>query len=330
MPDRISSDLIANLLESECSNGEIFVDNFSSLSSANKRSICFFNDLKYKDDLSKTKAALVILKKEHSDLFSGASIYVRDPYLAFAKVATLFKKTNHLDHIHSSVVLGDNIRLVGKVYIGPNVVVGKNVRIGDSCFIAANAFIGDDVSMGDNVIIHPNVYIGNQVKIGNQCEFHSGAKIGTDGFGYARENNKSWFKIPQTGSVVIGNKVDIGANSTVDKGAIDNTIIDDGVKIDNLVQIGHNCQIGQNTIIAGCAGIAGSTLIGKNCMIGGAAMIKGHITIADDTIISGGTGIGKNIIYPGKRFTNVFPYNIEHKDWLRIANNLKKIGKKND
>jgi len=328
MPDRISSDLIANLLDGECVNRDIIVDNFSSLASANNRSVTFFNDVKYKDDLLKTKAALVILKKEHSNLFGGASVYVDDPYLAFAKVASLFKKTKYFDHIHSSVVLGDNITLGSNVFIGPNVVLGQNVRIGDYCFIGANTFIGDDVSIGNNVDIHPNVYISNQVKIGNHCEFLSGAKIGTDGFGYAREKNKSWFKIPQTGSVVIGNNVDIGSNSTVDRGAIDNTVIEDGVKIDNLVQIGHNCLIGKNTIIAGCAGIAGSTKIGKNCMIGGAAMIKGHISIADDTIISGGTGIGKNVENPGKRFTNVFPYNLEHKDWLRIANSLKKMGKK--
>jgi UDP-3-O-[3-hydroxymyristoyl] glucosamine N-acyltransferase len=202
------------------------------------------------------------------------------------------------------------------------------VKIGDNTFIGPNSYIGENVQIGNNVTIHSNVYIGHDVKIGNDCEIFPGAKIGTDGFGYAREKDKKWLKIPQTGSVIIGNNVDIGANSTIDRGAIDNTIIHNGVKIDNLVQIGHNCIIGENSIIAGCAGIAGSAIIGKNCMIGGAAMIKGHITIADDTIISGGTGIGKNVEKPGKRFTNVFPYNLEHKDWLRIANNLKKMGKK--
>ena len=165
--------------------------------------------------------------------------------------------------------------------------------------------------------------ICDDVIIGNHCSFFSGCAIGIDGFGYAKDKNKSWVKIPQVGKVIIGNYVDIGSNTTIDRGALGPTVIEDGVKIDNQVQIAHNCIIGSNTIIAGCTGVAGSAIIGKNCMVGGGAMIKGHITIADDTIISGGTGIGKSILAPGERYTNVFPYNLKHKDWLKIAAKLK-------
>ena len=324
------SDYIANLVGGLCTDNSVIVDNFSSLSDAETSSISFYNDTKFIKDLLKTKASIVILKKKDASLRKGVSIIVDDPYLAFAKASTLFYKKNRINKIHETAVISERVTFNIGIGIEPYVFINSNVKIEDNTFIGSNSYIGENVQIGSNVTIHSNVFIGHDVKIGNDCEIFPGAKIGTDGFGYAREKDKKWLKIPQTGSVVIGNNVDIGANTTIDRGAIDNTIIYDGVKIDNLVQIGHNCIIGENTIIAGCAGIAGSAIIGKNCMIGGAAMIKGHIKIADDTIISGGTGIGKSVDNPGKRFTNVFPYNIEHKDWLRIANNLKKIGKKNE
>jgi len=324
-----SSSDIAKLIEGETDH-DIAVSNLASLKSANKDSISFFSDFKYKDELKNTKAGIVILKKDYAKYWKGPSIFVEDPYLAFAKVSSLFSSKNNKTCIDKSSVIGNKTIFGKKPYVGPNCSIGSNCSFGDNVEIIGNVFISDNVIVGNNVVINSNVTIERNVVIGNNCEFLSGSKIGTEGFGYAREKNKSWLKIPQIGSVIIGNNVDVGANSTIDRGAIENTIIEDGVKIDNLVQIGHNCHIGKNTIIAGCAGIAGSARIGKNCMIGGAAMIKGHIIIADDTIISGGTGIGRSVNDPGKRFTNVFPYNIEHKDWLRIANNLKKIGKKND
>jgi UDP-3-O-[3-hydroxymyristoyl] glucosamine N-acyltransferase len=269
------------------------------------------------------------VSKNYFVLLRNNQTLVRDDN-TFAKIAKIFDKKSYSSEIHTTSIIPSNTNIGKNVSIGSFVEVGQNSKIGDNSIIMSNTYIGSDVIIGKNVKIYPNVYIESDVIIGNDCIFYPGVRIGTDGFGYARAKDKSWVKIPQTGSVIIGDRVDIGSNSTIDKGAIDNTIIENGVKIDNLVQVGHNCIIGENTIIAGCAGVAGSTKIGKNCMIGGAAMIKGHITIADDTIISGGTGIGKNVENPGKRFTNVFPYNLEHKDWLRIANNIKKMGKKND
>ena len=330
MSESFRSDFISKFIDGVCSDNDVVVNNFSSLSEANSCSVTFYNDPSYKNQLINTKAALVILRELDLSLCKKPTIVVSDPYLAFAKVSSLFQKKNRTNKIHESVVVSEKVTLGGNIGIEPYVFIDSNANIGEGSFIGSNSYVGSNVVIGRNVIIHSNVYIGNDVKIGNDCEIFPGAKIGTDGFGYARDKNKKWLKIPQTGSVIIGDNVDIGANTTIDRGAIDNTQIHNGVKIDNLVQIGHNCIIGENSIIAGCAGIAGSAIIGKNCMIGGAAMIKGHITIADDTIISGGTGIGKNVETPGKRFTNVFPYNLEHKDWLRIANNIKNMGKKND
>jgi UDP-3-O-[3-hydroxymyristoyl] glucosamine N-acyltransferase len=324
------SEDLAELVNGECTKNGILITNFSTLKDAVPNSISFYNDNKFKQDLIDTKAGIVILKKNVSENFKGEAIFVDDPYLAYAKISTLINKKIHIPFVHKNSIVYEGTTIHKSVTLHAFCVVGSNCNIGKNTIIEGNSFVGNNVIIGENVIIHSNVTIESGVSIGNNCEIFSGARIGSDGFGYAKDRNKSWVKIPQIGSVVIGNNVDIGSNSTIDRGAIDNTIICDGVKIDNQVQIGHNCIIGENTIIAGCAGIAGSTKIGKNCMIGGATMIKGHLVIADDTIISGGTGIGKNIEESGKRFTNVFPYNIEHKDWLRIANNLKKIGKKND
>ena len=316
-PYKFNSGEIAKKINGECTNNNVSVSNFSSLPKANINSVSFYFDPKYKDELTHTNAGLVILKKKDAHLRSAASIYVDDPYLAFAKIANLFFSQKKNPFIHTDFVHGVNFK------IGIDCSINAYVKIGNDSSIGANTTIDSFVCIGSNVKIGSNVNIGDDVIIGNNCNLFSGCAIGVDGFGYAREKDKSWIKIPQVGTVVIGDDVDIGSNTTIDRGALDNTIIEDGVKIDNQVQIAHNCIIGCNTIIAGCTGIAGSAVIGKNCMIGGGAMIKGHIKIADDTIISGGTGIGKTISEPGDRYTNVFPYNIKHKDWLKIAAKLK-------
>jgi UDP-3-O-[3-hydroxymyristoyl] glucosamine N-acyltransferase len=318
-----TSEKIAKLIGGVCTEPGILITNVSSLAKAKKNSVCFYNDSKYKNDLSKTKAGIVIIEKSNESLTRIPKILVNDPYLAYAKVSNLFTKKQKKSIIHKSLVFGTDFKIGTNPKIDPYVAVGDNVSIGDNVHISSNVTIGSNVTISSNVTIGSNVTIADGVYIGKNCFFYAGCKIGTDGFGYAQEKDKSWVRIPQTGSVVIGDDVDIGANTTIDRGALDNTIIENGVKIDNQVQIAHNCIIGRNTIIAGCVGIAGSTVIGKNCMIGGGAMIKGHIKIADDTIISGGTGIGKTISVPGERYTNVFPYNLKHKDWLKIAAKLK-------
>jgi len=330
MSKAFKASYIAGIIDGECLGGDVEVDNFSSLSEANSRSISFYDNSEYKNDFLKTKAKVVILKKNSAFLRDGSSIIVDDPYLAFAKVSSLFLKKLNSYYIHESSYISFDATLSDNISIGAYSTIGSNSTIQENVYIGTNSSIGENVLIGSNTIIHSNVTIESNVKLGKNCEILSGARIGTSGFGFAREKDGAWVKIPQVGKVIIGDNVDIGANTTIDRGAIENTIIHDGVKIDNLVQIGHNCSIGENTIIAGCAGIAGSTKIGKNCMIGGAAMIKGHISIADGTIISGGSTIAKTIDNSGKRFSSLFPYNIEHKDWLRIAYNLKNLGKKNE
>ena len=311
---------LAELVDGIASSGNIIVDNVSSLESAKASSISFLSDPSYIPLLKETKSKVILIKKDDLKYWKKDYILVKNPYLAFSKIATLFSEpvedNNH--SIHGSAVIGNNSKFEENIDIRAHSVVGDNCSLGKNLQIGPNVSIGDNVVIGNNTIIHSNVTIENNVKIGVNCVFFSGSRIGTDGFGYAPDDDGSWSKIPQTGSVVIGDNVHIGSNTTIDCGAIDNTVIKAGVKIDNLVHIAHNCQIGENTIIAAMAGFAGSAKIGKHCMIGGGARIGPNISIADKTVISPITAIARSIKKEGQRFTGAIPP-LNHKDWLKFA-----------
>ena len=277
--------------------------------------------------LVNTKAAIVVLKQADIKHCKTNYIVVDDPYLAFSKLSNIFdNRRKIIPCTKESVKIGINSDVPKSSFIDDFVVIGDNVKIGKNVSIYSGVKIEDDVEIGDNSIIHQNVVIKTNTKIGQNCTIFANATIGTDGFGYAFDKNQ-WVKINQLGSVVIGNFVDIGSNTTIDRGALKNTIIEDGVKIDNQVQIGHNCIISKNTIIAGCVGIAGSTNIGENCKIGGAAMILGHLNIASDTTISPGTMIASSITKQGKTFTGFFPF-FEKSDWIKVTMFLKRLLRK--
>ena len=311
---------LAEVVGGKASSGNITIDNISSLDSANTKSISFLSDSSYIPKLKETQAKVILIKKENLKYWGKDYILVKNPYLAFSKIATLFNELggNDIQSIHESVIFGNNSKpninndIRAHSIIGDNCLLGKNIQIG------SNVAIGDNVLIGNNTVIHSNVTIESNVKIGANCVFFSGSRIGTDGFGYAPDDDGSWSKIPQTGSVIIEDDVHIGANTTIDCGAIDNTVIKSGVKIDNLVHIAHNCVIGENTIIAAMAGFAGSAKIGKSCMIGGGARIAPNIIIADKTVISPTTAIGRSIKKEGQRFTGALPP-LNHKDWLKFA-----------
>ena len=319
----ITSEQLSLIIDGNCSKKNIVIDNFSSLKLSNKSSVTFFSDRKLLDDLKKTKASVVILKQEDVVLRKGEWIVVDNPYLAFSKVANFFlKKNTFKSSINSNVNIALDSEISPDCYIGPFNSIGSKTIIRKRVYISSNTSIGNNVTIGEGSKLHPNVTIGNDVVIGKNCEIFSNASIGTDGFGYAQDLNEVWNKIPQIGSVIIKDNVDIGANTTIDRGAIDNTIINSGVKIDNQVQVGHNCFIDENTIIAGCVGIAGSTRIGKNCKIGGAAMILGHLEINDNITISPGTMITKSLNNSNNKYTAIMPF-MEHKEWLKLAVKLR-------
>ena len=318
-----SGDLIKQLGGELIGDSNILINSAASLESANKNSVSFFNNSKYLDLLKNTKAALVILNKESCALHAGACIVVDNPYLYFAKISRFLNPIKILKReIHKSAIIHPTCKLGKDIYIGPNVIIEENVFIADGVTVHAGVIIESDNVIGGHSTIHPNVVIKTNTIIGKNCTLYAGAVIGSDGFGYAKDNDK-WLAIPQIGKVVLGDNVDIGSNSTIDRGALDDTIISSGVKIDNLVQIGHNCIIGENTIIAGCVGIAGSAKIGKNCAIGGAAMILGHLSITNNVTISPGSMITRSIKNPGT-YTALMPFQ-DHEAWLKTAAKIRRL-----
>ncbi len=331
MSNKVDCDKLTRLVDGVASNPNVSVDNISSLASANNNSISFLSDKVYLPELKKTLAKVLILKEEDVPHWQRDYIVVKDPYLAFAKIAIFFNQTNQAfqTSVHESVVFGNNTNLADEIMIGAHSVIGDNTKIGKQSKIGPNVSIGTNVSIGNESIIHSNVSIEDNVVIGNNCEIFSGARIGADGFGYAQNEKKEWLKIPQTGSVLIEDNVDIGANTTIDRGAIDNTIIKSGVKIDDQVHIGHNCFIDTNTIISGLAGFAGSVRVGKNCMIGGGSRFAPNIKIGDNIVITPTTAITKSLTESGERYTGFMPF-LKHRDFMRLAALLKKKGKLND
>jgi UDP-3-O-[3-hydroxymyristoyl] glucosamine N-acyltransferase len=318
-----SGELIKKLGGELIGDSNILINSVASLESAHQKSISFFNNPRYADLLKTTKSAVVIVNRESLSFRKGASIVVDNPYLYFAKVSQLLNPTKPLKkEIHKSAIIHPSCKLGQDIYIGPNVVIDENVSIDDSVVIHTSSMIEADSVIGKASVIHPHVVIKASTIIGKNCTLYSGCVIGSDGFGYAKDDSK-WLAIPQIGRVILGDNVDIGSNSTIDRGALDDTIISSGVKIDNLVQIGHNCMIGENTIIAGCVGIAGSAKIGKNCAIGGAAMILGHLLITDDVTISPGSMITRSIKTPGT-YTALMPFQ-DHEAWLKTAARIRRL-----
>jgi UDP-3-O-[3-hydroxymyristoyl] glucosamine N-acyltransferase len=299
-----------------------------SLDYAKPGAISFFNDTKYTNALTNTQASAVILKPEHQHLTSLPKVITENPYAYFAKVSLLLNPTHTKQSgVHPTANVAASANVASSASISAHVHIGDNVSIGEHVFINAGCVIEHDVLIDDGTVLEPNVTIKYGTKIGKQCHLYAGCVVGNDGFGYAEENGR-WVKIPQVGNVIIGDHVDIGANSTVDRGAIDDTIIEEGVKLDNLIQIAHNCRIGAHTVIAGCVGIAGSASIGRHCRIGGAAMILGHLTIADNVTISPGSMIMRSIRKAGT-YTALMPFQ-EHDAWLKTAANIRHLGQLSD
>jgi len=303
--------------------GDTLVRRVASLRNARPGDLSFLTHGKYRDELAKTRASAVILGVAERDATDLPRIVCPDPYLVFAKVARLF----HADApvvagVHPSALVAPGAVVAPNAAIGPNCVVGEGARIGPAAELGAGCMIGARVLIGAASRLHAGVTIYPGCEIGERTILHSGVVIGADGFGFALDGGK-WLKIPQTGGVRIGADVEIGANTTVDRGALDDTVIGDGVKLDNQIQIGHNVTIGEHTAIAGCVGIAGSTRIGRHCMIGGAAMISGHLTIGDRVMIAGGTVVTKSIDVAGT-YVAVIPAT-PSREWRRTVAMLRNL-----
>ena len=293
------------------------IERVATLRNAGPGDLSFLANPKYRGELAATRASAVVLSASERDSCTLPRIVARDPYLFFAKVLALLNPPERpAPGIHPTAVVEVEARVDAEATVGAHCFVGRGATLGPGAVVGAGSYIGAQAAIGADSRLAPRVTVNAQCIVGARAILHSGVVIGADGFGFAREGER-WFKIPQIGRVVIGDDVEIGANTTIDRGALDDTVIEDDVKLDNQIQVGHNCRIGAHTAIAGCVGIAGSTSIGRNCMIGGAAMISGHLVIADGVVISGGTLISKSIAKPGV-YTGVYPFE-ENRTWTRNA-----------
>lgn len=280
-------------------DGQCEISSIATLTAATVGQIAFLANSKYSAQLLTTNASAVIVTKAEAEKCQTNALIMDNPYMGYALVAQLLDTTpKSANSIHASAAIDDGA-IIGKgVTIGANAVIETGVNISDGVSIGAGSFIGIAAQIGANSTIWSNVSIYHGVVIGENCLVHANTVIGADGFGYA--NNKgSWVKIPQLGAVIIGDNVEIGASTTIDRGALGNTIIKNGVILDNQIQIAHNVVIGENTAIAACSVIAGSTEIGKNCVIAGLVGINGHIKIADGCVFTGMTMVTKAISEPG-------------------------------
>lgn len=301
----------------------ITVTGLAPLERADGSQLAFLANARHADKLAACQAAAIVLPEKTPDLTDRPRILTRDPYLFYARAMQLFHPpTRPAPGIHPRASVDCEVPACAS--IGAGAVLAQGVRLGKNVIIGPNCVLGEGVEIGDDTCLHANVTIYPGCTIGARCILHSGAVIGADGFGFARDRDGSWVKIPQIGGVRIGNDVEIGANTTIDRGALNDTVLADGVKIDNLVQIAHNVQIGEHTAMAGCAGVAGSAKIGARCMIGGQAGISGHLEICDDTIVSAWSLISKSIHQPGV-YTASLPQQT-HKDWSANFSHLRHLG----
>jgi UDP-3-O-[3-hydroxymyristoyl] glucosamine N-acyltransferase len=301
---KFSAQQIAGMLGGQVEgNPEVLVDNLSKIEEGKPGTLTFLANPKYAHYIYETKASIAIVSIDFvaenalpSDL---TLVRVADAYASFAKLLEAYNSLKKPQpSIHKASVIADTSSVGEGVHIAAFVVVGENAKIGKGCIIHAGSVVGDNVILGEGTVLYAGVKVYPDCTIGAHCTLHSGVVIGGDGFGFAPNSENNYSKVPQIGNVIIEDHVEIGANTTIDRATLGSTIIRRGVKIDNLIQIAHNVEIGENTVIAAQTGIAGSTKIGKNCMIGGQVGIVGHITIADGTKIAAQSGIGSEIKEP--------------------------------
>jgi len=298
---------------------DIEIDGLHTLSEATPSQISFFNDKKYRDQLSSTKAGAVLIEEQYASLLpeTTVALITDEAYLKLALASKLFA--------YKIVTKGGHPAMGEGCDIDKRVRFGKEVTLGDNVTIMAGAYIGDHVTIRSNTLIYPNVTLYHHTQIGSDCIFHAGVVIGSDGYGFAHTKTGEHVKIYQNGNTVIEDDVEIGANTTIDRAVFGTTYVRRGTKLDNLIQIGHNCDIGAYSLMAGQAGVAGSTKIGRNFVMGGQSATAGHLDIGDFVTVAGRSGITKSL-KGGKTYAG-FPA-IEHMDWLRLQAKISSLVKK--
>lgn len=292
---------LAGLLEGNLEgNPDVMLNDLTQIENGKTGSVCFLSDMKYVDYLYATQASAAIVSHDFTaekELPVTLNlIRVENPRLSVGKILEVYHQfKNSKTGIHKTAVIEDSATVGENVFIGANVYIGENSVVGDNCRFKAGVSIGNNVKIGSDTHMHFNVTIEDDTIIGNHCVFQPGAVIGSEGFGFQANSENNYQKLYHIGKVIIEDHVEIGANTTIDRGTIGTTILRKGVKLDNLIQVGHNVEIGENTVAAALTGIAGSTIIGKNCMFGGQVGFAGHMTIADGVKLAAKSGVSKSI-----------------------------------
>lgn len=304
-------------------DAECLIGAIGSLEDAATGELSFLGSNKFRKYLDSTEASAVILQEKDLPRCQVNALVNDNPYLAYAVAATaLTAQEPHAAGVHSSSVVSDSARIASSARIEPNCTIGEDVVIGGDVRIGPGCVIGDGCTVGEATRLVANVFLGDGTSLGQRCLVQPGAVIGADGFGFANDQGR-WIKVPQLGRVVIGNDVEIGACTTVDRGAVKDTFIDDGVKLDNQIQVAHNVSIGKHSAMAGMSGISGSTKIGAYCTVAGAAVLAGHLEVVDHTHISGLTGVSRSIRKPGV-YTSAIPA-MPHEQWRKNFARLKQL-----
>jgi len=302
------------------------VSSVATLSQALPGSLSFLANSRYRRHLGTSRATAILVGPSDADACPGAALVAPNPYLAYARIAALIHPpVSMAPGIHPSAVVAGDARISASACVGPLCVIEAGAEVGERAQLQAGCTISTGARIGADSTLMPRVTLYPGVRVGDRCLLHAGAVIGADGFGFARDAGV-WVKVPQVGGVRIGDDVEIGANTAVDRGAIEDTIVEDGAKLDNHIQVGHNVVIGAHTAIAACTGISGSTTIGRRCMIGGMVGIAGHLTIADDVSITGLSLVSASIRRPGS-YSSGIPA-VETRAWRRMVAHLRRFGKK--
>lgn len=280
--------------------GDCEVSGVATLAAAGPDQLAFLSNPRYRPQLAQTGAGIVVMRAADADGYAGTALIARDPYVAYAKIAALFDlRADAPAGVHDSAVVDPSATVDATASVGPHVVIGARSVIGAGVSIGPGCVIGDDCVIGDGSRLVARVTLVARVRLGKRVTLHPGAVLGADGFGLAMDDGH-WINVPQLGGVVVGDDSDIGANTTIDRGALEDTVIGEDVRLDNLIQIGHNVHIGAHTAVAGCVGIAGSTKIGRYCLLAGKVGVAGHLDICDHVVVHAMTMVSASITEPGE------------------------------
>jgi UDP-3-O-[3-hydroxymyristoyl] glucosamine N-acyltransferase len=304
----------------------VVVSRVATLSHAEPGALSFLANPRYRRQMESTRATAVLVGPDHAASCPVAALIDPNPYLAYARIADLLHpQVPVAPGIHPSAVVSAAARIPASACVGALAVIEEDVELGERVFVGPGCIVQRGARLGDDTRLTARVNICADVRIGRRCIVHPGAVIGADGFGFAPDAG-TWVKVPQVGTVQVGDDVEIGANTTIDRGAIDDTVVGNGVKLDNQIQVGHNVTIGAHTAVAGCVGISGSTTIGQRCMIGGAVGIAGHLTIADDVVVTGCSLVSASIRQAGS-YSSGMPA-VETRLWRRMVAHLRRLDDK--